>query len=144
MLFAEQGSAQLWENQITRSKSPSLAASQELLWRIQRERGTGIIKVRKLRRPSKQRQAGDTPQRVTLAAKCLSRAKVNNWIGVRGQGQYAGRLPHLDMEPCLFPGSMRGFRGWCQACNSLRFAEASRTNTSPVQMKESCSFIRLS
>lgn len=87
MLFAEQGSAQLWENQITRSKSPSLAASQELLWSIQRERGTGIIKVRKLGRPSKQRQAGDTLQRVTLAAKCLSRAKVNNWIGVRGQGQ---------------------------------------------------------
>ena len=55
MLFAEQGSAQLWENQVTRSKSPSLAAIQELLWSIQRERGTGIIKVRRLGRPSKQR-----------------------------------------------------------------------------------------
>lgn len=144
MFFAEQGSAQLWETQITRSKSPSLAASQDLLWSIQWEEGTGIIRVRRLRRPSKQRQAGDTLLRVTLAAKCLSRAKVNNWIGVRGRGQWAGRLPHLDMEPSLFPGSRRGFRWRCQACNSLRFAEARRTNTSPVQMKEPCSFIRLS
>lgn len=65
-------------------------------------------------------------ERVTLGTKCLNWSKVNSKKGFEDLRQLAGGFLCLDRGACLFLSSMKSF------CNSLRFIEAKRMNSSPT------------